>query len=75
MRADGRPGLNLRLRQLHSLLFCLHSNIQESVTENACRLEILQTIDGHSGQGLRFVELALFVVVSADADTYKNILF
>ena len=38
------------------------------------RNELLQTVDDFLRQSLRFVELALFVVVAADAETDKNIL-
>jgi hypothetical protein len=49
-------------------------NVTQEVRVQLGRLAILQTVDGLSRQSLRFVELALFVVASADTDTDKNIL-
>jgi len=49
-------------------------NVKGFFAELKLRNELLQTVDDFLRQSLRFVELALFVVASADTDTDKNIL-
>ena len=49
-------------------------NVKGFFAELKLRNQLLQTVDDFLRQSLRFVELALFVVASADTDTDKNIL-